>query len=200
MGVVFKENDTILFQGDSITDCERNRSDPKSLGNGYVVLASVGLSAMFSKYNLKFVNRGVSGDKTSDLVGRWDIDCIALKPDWISMLVGINNTIDTPVEQFEEEYRILLERSTKELNSSIILCEPFLLSLDSNPWRVALDPKIDVVRKLADEYDAILVPLDKIFKESCTEKPPEYWAPDGVHPSSVGHALIAQSWIKCVQA
>lgn len=199
MGTVFRENDIILFQGDSITDCERNRSDPTSLGNGYVVLTSVWLSAKYSQYNLTFLNRGVSGDRTRDLVCRWSRDCIHLKPNWISILVGINDTMDTSVEQFEEEYRILLERAGNELDAGIILSEPFLLSADSDLWRDALDPKIEVVRKLALEYDAILVPLDKILKESCTKKPPEYWAPDGVHPSPVGHALIAQSWIQSVR-
>ncbi|GJQ57790.1 MAG: GDSL family lipase [Candidatus Scalindua sp. AMX11] len=200
MDIIFKENDLILFQGDSITDCERNRADSNSLGNGYVALTSVWLSALYPQYNLKFLNRGISGDRTRDLVFRWDFDCIALKPNWISILVGINNTMDTTTERFEEEYRILLDRTAKELDARIILCEPFLVSTDSNPWRDDLDPKICVVRKLAIEYDALLIPLDKIFITSCTKKPPEYWAPDGVHPSPVGHALIAQSWIKCVQA
>ncbi len=199
MDIVFKENDTILFQGDSITDCERNRADPTSQGNGYVMLTSLWLSAKYSQYNLTFLNRGVSGDRTRDLVNRWDSDCISLQPDWISILVGINNTMETSVGQFEKEYRVLLERVRKELDAQIILCEPFLLSLGSNQWRDDLNPKINVVRQLAIEYDTKLVPLDKIFTESCNKKPPEHWAPDGVHPSSVGHALISQSWIDCVE-
>ena len=98
--------------------------------------------------------------------------------------------------QFEEEYRMLLRRTTNELNSRIIMCEPFLLSVDNNAYREDLNPKIEVIRKLAKEYNAVLVALDNIFHEACSLKTPEYWAPDGVHPSPEGHALIAKSWLK----
>jgi len=199
MDILFKENDIILFQGDSITDCERNRQDPKSLGNGYAMFTAIWLSAMYPQYNLTFINRGISGDRTRDLVCRWERDCIALSPDWISILVGINNTMDTSAATFEEEYRTLLERASKELSAGIILCEPFLISPNHNLWRDDLNPKIEVVRKLANEYNATLVPLDKIFEDSCSKQPPEYWAPDSVHPTPVGHALIAQSWISRIQ-
>ncbi len=91
---------------------------------------------------------------------------------------------------------MLLKRATKELNPRIIICEPFLLSGDNISYREDLDPKIDVLRKLAKEYDTALIPLDKIFHEACSLETPEHWAPDGVHPSPEGHALIAKSWIK----
>jgi lysophospholipase L1-like esterase len=114
----------------------------------------------------------------------------------LSILAGINDTLITPITEFEEEYRTLLKRTTNELNSKIIMCEPFLLSVDNNAYRKDLNPKIEVIHKLAKEYNTILVPLDKIFHEACSLKTPEYWAPDGVHPSPEGHALIAKSWIK----
>lgn len=195
----FKKNNVILFQGDSITDCGRNRKDPNDLGDGYVVLISTMLSAKYPQYNLKFINRGISSDKVEDLVYRWDQDCITLKPDWLSILAGVNDTLGTPLNKFEEGYRLLLRRAANELNSRIILCEPFVLFEENNPWRKKLTPKIEVVRKLAKEFDTILVPLDEIFQESCALHSPGYWASDGVHPSPEGHTLIAQSWIKYVQ-
>ncbi len=198
MDNLFKKNTVILFQGDSITDCGRNREDPNDLGEGYVMLISKMLSVKYSQYNLKFINRGISGDKIEDLVNRWDKDCIALNPDWISLLIGINDTLGTLLKKFEEGYRFLLRRAKNELNSKIILCEPFLLFEDNNSYREDLNPKIAVVHKLAKEYDTILVPLDKIFYESCSLQSPEYLAPDGVHPSPDGHTLIAKSWIKYV--
>ncbi len=199
MDNLFKKNTVILFQGDSITDCGRNRGDPDDLGDGYVMLASTMLSVKYPQYNLKFINRGISGDKIEDLVYRWDKDCIALKPDWISILIGINDTLDTPLKKFEEGYRLLLKRITNELNSRIILCEPFFLFEANRTWRKKLTPKLEVVHKLAKEYDSILVPLDRIFQESCSLQSPGYWAPDGVHPSPEGHNLIAKSWIKYVK-
>lgn len=185
-----------LFQGDSITDCGRSWDDPENLGDGYVRLLTAMLPDKYPKQEFKFINRGVSGDKVRDLVSRWDVDCISLQPDCLSILVGINDTLITPITEFEEEYQTLLRRTTDELESRIIICEPFLISGDNNVYREDLNPKIEVIRKLAKEYNTDLVPLDKIFHEACSLKTPQYWAPDGVHPSPEGHALIAKSWIK----
>ena len=185
-----------LFQGDSITDCGRSWDSPENLGDGYVRLLTTMLPDKYPKHEFKFINRGVSGDKVRDLVSRWDADCISLQPDCLSILVGINDTLITPVTEFEEEYQTLLRRTTDELESRIIICEPFLISGDNNAYREDLNPKIEVIRKLAKKYNTDLVPLDKIFHEACSLKSPEYWAPDGVHPSPEGHTLIAISWIK----
>lgn len=189
----------ILFQGDSITDCGRIWDDPDNLGDGYVRLLTTMLPGKYPEHEFKFINRGVSGDKVMDIVCRWDVDCISLQPDWLSILVGINDTLITSITEFEEGYQTLLRRTTSELDSKIILCEPFLLSVDNNAYREDLNPKIEVIRKLSREYNTILVPLDKIFHEACSLKAPGYWAPDGVHPSPEGHALIAKSWIKYVE-
>ena len=198
MSKQFKENSVILFQGDSITDCGRNREDPDSLGDGYVNLIEGTLAGNHSQSNLKLINRGISGDKIRDLQLRWDADCIDISFDILSILVGVNDTLITPAELFEEEYRMLLKRTTGELNSTILLCEPFLLLGDNNAYRDDLNPKIEIVHRLSEEFSTLLLPLDKIFRKSCSLHPPEYWAPDGVHPTPAGHALIAKSWIECV--
>ena len=195
----FKGNSIILFQGDSITDCGRDREDQESLGEGYVNLITETVVDRNSQSNLKFINRGISGDKIRDLHLRWDMECIDLKPDMLSILVGVNDTLITPVELFEEEYRMLLKRTTEALNAEIILCEPFLLLGDTNAYRDDLNPKIETVHMLSEEFNTLLLPLDKIFREACSLHPPEYWAPDGVHPTPAGHALIAKSWIEYVE-
>ena len=195
----FKENSIILFQGDSITDCGRDREDQESLGEGYVNLITEAVVDRNSQSNLKFINRGISGDKIRDLHLRWDMECIDLKPDMLSILIGVNDTLITPVELFEEEYRMLLKRTTEALNAEIILCEPFLLLGDTNAYRDDLNPKIETVHMLSEEFNTLLLPLDKIFREACSLHPPEYWAPDGVHPTPAGHALIAKSWIEYVE-
>ena len=193
-----KENSVILFQGDSITDCGRNREDRDSLGDGYVNLIEGTLAGNHSQSNLKLINRGISGDKIRDLQLRWDADCMDISFDILSILVGVNDTLITPAELFEEEYRMLLKRTTGDLNSTIILCEPFMLLGDNNAYRDDLNPKIEIVHRLSEEFSTLLLPLDKIFRKSCSLHPPEYWAPDGVHPTPAGHALIAKSWIECV--
>ncbi len=199
MDKLFTQNSIILFQGDSITDCSRDRWDPDSLGDGYVNLITEALADRHSQSNLKFVNRGISGDKMRDLQLRWDEDCIDIGPEILSILIGVNDTLITPPELFEEEYRLLLKRTTDVLNSKIILCEPFLLLGDNNAYRDHLNPKIEIVNKLSEEFSTLLLPLDRIFREACSLHPPEYWAPDGVHPTPAGHALIAKSWIEYVE-
>ncbi|MEC0331344.1 SGNH/GDSL hydrolase family protein [Paenibacillus sp. FSL R5-0527] len=203
--MIFKENDVVLFQGDSITDCGRNYEDSSSLGFGYPLMVASRLGHLFPEKNLVFVNRGISGNRAIDLKNRWDRDCLDLKPTWVSILIGINDTwrgFDsndvTTAEQFEASYRNILERTKERLDAKLILLEPFVLPIpeDRKQWRADLDPKIAIVRELAREFEAILVPLDGLFAAASAKAEPAYWAPDGVHPSAAGHGLIADAWIR----
>jgi lysophospholipase L1-like esterase len=207
MNTSFKQNDLILFTGDSITDCHRNRQDPGLLGMGYAGMVAGRLGLNHAELNLRFRNTGISGDRTCDLLARWDADCIDLRPDWVSILVGINNTLrrydslePTPIEVFAAEYRKLLERVQGETDARLVLCSPFLLHTDSAVERMRedLDPKIAVIKQLAEEFDAIWVDFDAAFAAAQQRHIPSYWAGDGVHPSASGHALMADSWIGIV--
>ena len=203
-------NDRILFQGDSITDCGRDRNQPHALGGGYAMMAASFLSAMHPQLAPLFFNRGISGNRVGDLLDRWQADCIDLQPDVLSLYIGINDVwrrydrnLPTSREEFEQKYRILLERTFEALPKvRLVIIEPFVLPVpaDRVAWREDLDPKIDVVRHLAREYRASYVPLDGIMAAASTQQPPAYWAPDGVHPSPAGHALIAQAWLRAVGA
>lgn len=199
---------TILFQGDSITDAGRNRHDAAGLGGGYAMMAASLLQARHPELGLKFLNKGISGNRAVDLAGRWDQDCLDLKPDWVSILIGVNDCwrrFDgndlTTAENFEKHVRNILERSRSQ-GIRIILCEPFVLPCppDREAWREDLDPKIHVIRKLAREFDALLVPFDGIFAARSILQPPAFWAADGVHPTLPGHALMATEWIRTVTA
>ncbi|MGG6310882.1 SGNH/GDSL hydrolase family protein [Paenibacillus macerans] len=206
--MAFKEKDVILFQGDSITDWGRNYEDGASLGAGYPLLIASRLGYLFPEKNLTFLNRGISGNRAVDLQNRWDRDCLELKPTWVSIYIGINDTWrhydnndETTAEQFEAVYRNILERTREKLDAGLILIEPFVLPVpeDRREWRADLDPKIAVVRDLAREFGALYVPLDGLFAAASTKAEPAYWSPDGVHPSPAGHALIADAWIKAVR-
>lgn len=209
MAPLIEEGATVLFQGDSITDCKRDRESGDDLGRGYPMLIASRFSALWPELNVRFLNRGVGGNRVSNLLGRWQADAIDLKPDWISILIGINNTWrrydrddPTPLETFEGEYRELLERTRRETSARLILMEPFVLPVpdDRRAWREDLDPKIHVVREVAREFGARLIPMDGLFAEAASRRPPEFWAPDGVHPSPAGHALIADAWLRAVRA
>jgi acyl-CoA thioesterase-1 len=206
---VFEDKAVVLFQGDSITDAGRIREDSDHLGHGYAMMAASWFQALYPGKEVRFLNRGIGGDCIKDLQTRWQKDCLDLQPTWVSVLIGINDTWRrydrnsiTTVQDYEETYRTLLEHARAALNARFILCEPFVLPVaaDREVWREDLDPKITTVRKLAREYGALLVPFDGIFAQAATLRPPAFWAADGVHPSSAGHALMAQSWLRTVKA
>lgn len=209
MKVRIKKGEVVLFQGDSITDAGRDREKPNDLGNGYALMAAALFSSAYPELQVRFLNRGVGGNRTKDLLDRWDADCLELRPDWVSICIGINNTWrrysrkdPTTAEQFEQEYRQLLVRTKERSGAGLILLEPFVLPVpdDRKAWREDLDPKIAVVRELAREFGALFVPLDGLFAQASMLAPPADWAPDGIHPTPAGHALIAKAWLKALGA
>jgi lysophospholipase L1-like esterase len=208
---IFAKATTILFQGDSVTDCHRLREDESSMGEGYPAKIAGLWDTLFPESGVRFINRGISGNRTGDLLDRYQNDFAALKPDLISILIGINDTWrrydrnnPTPTEKFEQNYRSLLEKLKRDLPSaSIVLMEPFLL--DSDPakrlWREDLDPKIQVVRNLAREFARVLIPLDGILASYAAAGTKDAdMSPDGVHPSPQGHGIIAAEWLKALGA
>lgn len=202
------QGDVVLFQGDSITDAGRVRDNGNDLGRGYALMAAAQFSAKFPEKQVQFLNRGISGNRVVDLQKRWDQDCLNLKPNLVSIYIGINDTWrrydrndPTSTESFEAGYRDLLTQ-TAETGAKLVLIEPFVLPVpvDRKQWREDLDPKITVVRELAREFDARLVCLDGLFAQASTRAESAFWAPDGVHPSPAGHALIANAWLQAVGA
>lgn len=209
MTPLIEDNALVLFQGDSITDCGRSYADGDDLGTGYAMLAAAWFSAAYPEKRVRFLNRGISGNVVRDLRARWKRDCLDLRPAWVSILIGINDTgrrydanDPTPAEAFERDYRALLAAVHDRLRARLILCEPFLLPVpdDRVAWRVDLDPKIAAVLRLAREFEAVYVPLDGIFRAAAARRDPAFWLPDGVHPAPAGHALIAQAWLQAVGA
>ncbi|MHB0999856.1 MAG: SGNH/GDSL hydrolase family protein [Armatimonadota bacterium] len=204
MKPLIEKDAIVLFQGDSITDAGRNREDGNDLGPGYAMMAAAWFMASHSDLNVKFLNRGISGNTVKDLQGRWTEDCLDLKPTWVSILIGINDTwwAGVKAEEYEAAYRDILDRVKDNLNARLILMEPYIMPVteDYDRVRSPLDLKIDIVRKLAREYDAILITVDGIFAKACTERESSYWTPDGVHLFPAGNALLAQSWLKAVKA
>jgi acyl-CoA thioesterase-1 len=203
--MLIEANERILFTGDSITDCGRVREDAGHLGFGYAALTAAHLQARLASPGLKIFNRGISGDRVCDLLKRVESDLLALQPTVVSILIGINDTWrrydrndPTDAKTYERDYRILLEKIEQHLEARVVLLEPFVLHVpeDRHAWREDLNPKIDVVRKLALEFGAELLPLDGLFAQAATQAPPAYWAADGVHPSAAGHALIAETWLE----
>lgn len=206
-----QKNDRILFIGDSITDVGRNRSDDSNLGEGFPNLLAQKLSEKYPDYHLTILNRGISGDQVIDLKNRWSEDCLALKPDLVTILIGINdvgfvmdeNVLPTAKElaQFEADYRFLLESLREETAAQVVLMEPFVLPYpqDRQDWREQLDPRIQIVRRLAREFNTLLVPLDGLLNtKGIVSSFEEYTGDDGVHPTLLGHQAIADAWLNAI--
>jgi len=212
---LIKPGQTILFQGDSITDAGRNRNDgaansPAALGTGYAWLAAAQLLVDRPEEGLKIYNRGISGNKVYQLAERWQADCLALKPDVLSILVGVNDYwhlakhgYDGTLEKYETDLRALLKQTKTALpNVKLVVCEPFVLKVGAvdESWFPAFDGYRAAARHVAEETGAVFVPFQTMFDFAVKVAPPERWAADGVHPTSDGAALMAHWWLKAVGA
>ncbi|MGF7230408.1 SGNH/GDSL hydrolase family protein [Arachidicoccus sp.] len=213
--VSLNKTDIILFQGDSITDFHRKKSDlaansPAALGQGYVFNAGAELLLKYPEDNLKIYNRGVSGNKVYQLADRWDNDCIALKPDVLSILVGVNDFWHTlvngykgTVKTYHDDYINLLERTKKQLpDVRLILGEPYAIpgvkSVDAKWYPVFKDYQA-VAKEIAQKFDATFIPYQSIYDKALKQAPGAYWTIDGVHPSLAGAGLMAQAWLEAVK-
>jgi lysophospholipase L1-like esterase len=203
----------VLLQGDSITDAGRdkrnaNANEARALGTGYVLFIASQLLAQRADPGLKIYNRGISGNKVFQLAERWDADCLALKPNVLSILIGVNDLwhkldgkYDGTVEVYEKDYRALLTRTQQALPGvKLVICEPFVLRCGavSDRWFPAFDGYRAAARRVATDFHATFVPFQTMFDKAAQAAPPNYWAGDGVHPTIAGAALMAQTWLDAV--
>ena len=198
-------NSIILFQGDSITDAGRSRVSDRLLGSGYPAKVKSLIGKRYPGSKIKVINRGISGNRAIDLINRWEEDCIALKPDYVSILIGVNDTWRrydsndaTPADVFKQRLKKIIEETLQKTPARIVLLNPFLLDINEKItlMREDLCLKQDAVGELAKEYGTKFIDLDFIFKEAAKKRTPAYYAGDGVHPTKAGHALIADEWLK----
>jgi lysophospholipase L1-like esterase len=202
----------LLFQGDSITDTGRARggslpNHPHSLGSGYPILVAAQLLGEHPDRKWACYNRGVGGDKVGDLAARWDDDCLALVPDVLSILVGVNDfwyasagRYAEAAEQYEDQYRRLLDRTREALPEvTLLIGEPFAVSGGSavdEEWSQNFDHFQAAARRVAEDYGATWIPYQSAFDDALEDAPGPYWAEDGVHPTPAGHYRMAQAWLE----
>jgi len=200
----------ILFQGDSITDAGRDKRNYHDLGAGYPKFAAENIRADFPETDFEFINFGISGNRTDQLFDRLYADGIAFEPDIISILIGINDVwhrhgagrVETTDAQIETNYRAILERLKKQTNAKIVILCPFLLDDEAKEsWRGEVDRVIAIVRKLADEFADVYIPLDLLFEEALKTQPePKFYSADGVHPNDNGRAFIGKHYAEAVRS
>lgn len=213
--VKIAKDQTVLFQGDSITDARRDRrvqaqpNDGRAMGFGYPMLIGCELLRDHPAKSLKVFNRGISGNKVPDLDARWDQDCLDLKPDVLSILIGVNDIwhklagrYDGTVDDYQQGFAALLARTRRALpKTKIVVCEPFVLRCGavSDKWFPEFEQRREAAKVVASEAGTIWVPFQTMFDEAVAAgTQPAWWAGDGVHPSMAGHALMTQTWRKVV--
>ncbi len=212
---IFENGNTVLFQGDSITDAGREKqkelpNNPRSFGLGYAFLAASYLLNELPEKDLIIYNRGISGNKVYQLAERWQKDCLDLKPDILSILIGVNDywhmrngQYNGTVEVYENDFRKLLQRTKENLPKvKLVICEPFCLtgaSTVDESWVEPLNGYQKAAKKIANEFDALWVPYQSVFDEAVKHAPATYWTGDGVHPAMPGAQLMAEAWLRVVE-
>lgn len=207
-------SELILFQGDSITDCGRNREEITSIGVGYAHMVKGHLGCEYpGKY--EFVNKGISGNRIVDVYARIKADIINLKPDYMSLLIGVNDVWHElggqhngiKADKFEKIYDMLIAEVLEALpNVKIVIFEPFVLEGSStratkeepNRWdyfRTEVPLRATAAKRIAEKYNIPFVELQSLFDNACEQAPTSYWLSDGVHPTPMGHWLIKNAWM-----
>ena len=191
----------ILFMGDSITDCNRVYDDFYNLGDGYVMYTTEALKENLPEIDFEFINKGISGNRTCDILARSDADLIDHNPDIVTILIGTNDTWrrydmndPTSAEQFSENYEAVLKKIKEKTNAKIVILEMFLIyNMGRDEYRVDLDEKINATRQLAFKYADAYVPLDGILAAEAVHTPVNELSPDGIHLGEAGKKVVANA-------
>jgi lysophospholipase L1-like esterase len=213
--ITLLKDNVILFQGDSITDSGRNKEDTsfnnaRVLGSGYPMLSGAALLERYASLNLKVYNKGISGNKVFQLAERWDKDCLEIKPDILSILIGVNDIwhklngqYNGTVEIYRNDYIALLERTKKALPGiKLIICEPFAVNgvkAVDDKWYPEFYGYQKAAFEIAEQFGATFIPYQRIYDEAQKQAPGAYWTGDGVHPTLAGAQLMSQAWLAAVK-
>ena len=188
----------IIFFGDSITEAERDPSNPNDLGKGYVKFAEGKLRLLYPETRMLFLNRGVDGDGVADLKARIQKDILDEKPNAVVLQVGINDVRQKNVseEQFRKDYTALVS-SLKETGATLIVLQPFVLPVgDKARLRPRLKAFNQIISDVAAAHDIVVIPMDEIFSGATIDIQPTQFSTDGIHPTHRGHRYLADFVVK----
>ena len=208
MATTIRNDDRILFQGDSITDAGRTTTSD-GLGSGYVSMVRALITALHPGLAVQVLNRGVGGDRTTELLARWQADCLDLRPQVLSISIGVNDVWRlraewngqryVPLDEFRANYERLIAQARAAGVRDLILCGPTTIDEEKDAELARqLDERAACIRDLAARHGAIHVPQREMILRALRDRPDVRWTSDGCHPTAAGHALLAASWMKAV--
>jgi lysophospholipase L1-like esterase len=207
VNMLFEHHQRVVFIGDSITDSGRS-GDAAPYGNGYVSMVRNFILARYPEYNLTLVNRGVGGDTVRNLSARWERDVVGEHPDWLSVMIGINDVWRhfaynvqeaVPLEEYRVTLHRLLQRAREATGAHLILMQPYMIEPNhQNPMRQLMDVYGSTVELIAKDFGAPLVRTQAAFDTVLASTPAGFWSSDQIHPGNPGHAVIATAFLKTI--
>ena len=209
--MIFENNDRIVFAGDSVTDmgsaCPVGEGLFENVGRGYVRILESMFAAYYPEVFLRVTNSGVSGNTSRDLLARFDRDVVELKPDWVSICIGINDVwrqFDSPAildsHVLPDEYEKNLEEmilKVKDTVKGMFVLSPYIIEANKEDMmRKRIDEYVEICKKLADKYNCVFVDFQKMYEDYCKTRHSSYIAWDRIHPNQVGSTLMAREFLK----
>ena len=209
--MIFSNMDRIVFAGDSVTDMGSvnpvGEGLHDNLGHGYVRMVDNLLASCYPEVILRVTNSGISGNTSRDLLARFDRDVVALKPDWVSICIGINDVwrqFDMPAmpdrQVSPEEYRDNVEKmilKVKDQVKGVFLLSPYIMEPNREDFmRSRMDTYVEICRELAQKHGCVFIDLQKLFADYCSIRHSCFIAWDRIHPNEIGAMLIAREFLK----
>ena len=211
--MIFEDMDRIVFAGDSVTDMESAQPVGEgladNLGRSYVRVVENMLSVYYPEVRIRVTNAGISGNTSRDLLERFDRDVVSLKPDWVSICIGINDVwrqFDCPAmadcQVMPDEYERNVEKmilAVKDSVKGIFLLSPYYMEPNrEDKMRARMDEYVAIMCRLAEKYGCIFVDFQQMYEDYCKIRHSSYIAWDRVHPNQVGATLMAREFLeKC---
>ena len=205
--MIFERGQRIVFIGDSITEAGRCVPD-SPFGTGYMNLVRSFVTARYPELGLEWENRGVGGDTSRDMAARWERDAIDLRPDWLSIKIGINDVgrkyrgrphDAVPIDEYEATLRTLAQRAVEVTGCRLIIAEPYVIEADlSEPRHAETRTFAAVARKVASDLGAISIHTQEAIDRALQSMPGESWSHDRIHPNLPGHAVIALEYLRAI--
>ncbi len=211
----------ILFQGDSLTDCGRDRTgnNPvQAYGYGYVNLIASKLMCDYP--DTVIYNKAYNGSRIADTYSRWIEDALNIDCNILSLLNGVNDigfairlNQGADANKFRKIYKMMLDEALeRNPDLKLVLGEPFLFKITNNTpelgrdivadwdiWNGQLTERRGIVKEIAKEYNAVFVPYYERFQEALKIAPSEHWSIDCIHATNAGHEIMARTWLECTK-
>ena len=211
--MLLEKNNKLIFIGDSVTDCDRAKPEGEglfqALGNGYVSIVDSFLQSTYPELGIRVVNKGISGNTVRNLKARWQEDIMEQQPEWVSIMIGINDVwrqFDSPnikehhvyIDEYEATLRELV-RETKTMTNQIVLMTPFFIEKNStDAMRAKMDEYGAIVKKISEEEDTIIIDTQEAFLDVLEHVYSAAIAWDRVHPNQAGHTVLAKAFLNTI--